>query len=91
MIRQLLQRVRSGTPPAPHTLAAHLLGVKDPHTGGMLFAACHLLSICSQPGAQTHTHLLSSNPVPCLHAAWMTICHAYQQTAVGFACGDAGL
>ena len=33
MIRQLLQKVMSGTPPAPHTIAAHLLSVKDPHTG----------------------------------------------------------
>lgn len=33
MVRGLLQRVQAGQPPAPHTLAAHLLGVKDPHTG----------------------------------------------------------
>ncbi|KAL3150250.1 hypothetical protein ABBQ32_000104 [Trebouxia sp. C0010 RCD-2024] len=36
MVRGLLRRVQSGQPPAPHTLAAHLLGVKDPHTGGAL-------------------------------------------------------
>ncbi|DBA86903.1 hypothetical protein WJX79_003539 [Trebouxia sp. C0005] len=36
MIRQLLKKMTSGIPPAPHTLAAHLLSVKDPHTGGQL-------------------------------------------------------
>ena len=33
MVRNLLRRVQTGTPPAPHTLAAHLLSVRDPHTG----------------------------------------------------------
>ena len=36
MILELLHKVRAGPPPEPHTLAAHLLGVKDPHTGGPL-------------------------------------------------------
>lgn len=33
MVRGLLRRVQAGQAPAPHTLAAHLLSVKDPHTG----------------------------------------------------------
>ncbi len=44
MIRQLLKKVTSGTPPAPHTLAAHLLSVKDPLTGHLLSHPLHLLS-----------------------------------------------
>ena len=41
MVRGLLRRVQAGQPPAPHTLAAHLLGVKDPHTGQLgLIPAC---------------------------------------------------
>ncbi len=43
MIRQLLKKVTSGTPPAPHTLAAHLLSVKDPLTGHLLSYPLHLL------------------------------------------------
>ena len=33
MVRSLLRRVQAGQAPRPHTLAAHLLAVKDPHTG----------------------------------------------------------
>ena len=36
MILELLHKVRTGPPPEPHTLAAHLLAVRDPHTGGPL-------------------------------------------------------
>lgn len=33
MVRGLLRRVQAGQAPATHTLAAHLLAVRDPHTG----------------------------------------------------------
>lgn len=36
MILGLLHKVRAGPAPEPHTLAAHLLAVRDPHTEGPL-------------------------------------------------------
>ncbi len=71
MIRQLLKKVTSGTPPAPHTLAAHLLSVKDPHTGHLLSHPLHLLpdpahvsiSVCANALHDAHAICTMTGPI----------------------------
>lgn len=60
MIRQLLQKVTSGNPPAPHTIAAHLLSVKDPHTGDVTPFPCSYCLPNGSPMSLSATAVRSS-------------------------------